>query len=198
MPAREQTVRHCIVSGESRPVEEMLRFVCGPDGVLAPDLARKLPGRGVWVTGRAGILSKAVRERIFARALRRDVAVPDDLAQRVDQMLERSALQALSISQKAGLVVVGFRQVDSAIRAGKASLVLHATDAAEDGVRKLDQARHATWRALGASIPAEQIFRTEQLDLALGRQNVVHAAAIHGGATRALVEKIGRLRAFRV
>lgn len=189
--------RTCIVTGHTLPVAELIRFAASPDGTVVADLYRKLPGRGVWVTARAPVLSEALRKQLFARGFKRNVRAPDSLVLDVDALLDKSALNALSLARKAGLVATGFRQVDSAIRTGKAMLILHALDAADDGVTKLDQALHAARRAGFTPAATKQIWHSRQLDLALGGHNVIHAAAIRGGAARALIGRIEALERFR-
>ncbi len=93
-----------------RPVAQLIRFVVGPDGEAVPDLKRKLPGRGVWVTATRDVLGEAIKRKVFARGFKRDVRLPADLLDRTERLLEQSALDALAIAGKAGSVVCGFRQ----------------------------------------------------------------------------------------
>ncbi|MEC9343243.1 MAG: RNA-binding protein [Pseudomonadota bacterium] len=195
--ADEMNPRTCIVTRQALDATDLLRFVADPGGRIVPDLKRKLPGRGVWVTARRDMVDEAVRKRAFARGLKAEVSAASDLGAEVDRLLERDALAALSMAAKAGLVRFGAFKVDRAVRAGQAVLVLHASDAAPDGVRKLDQAVHATREAGGENVAVASPFTSVQMDLALGGDNVIHAAAIEGGAARVLVERILRLQRYR-
>jgi predicted RNA-binding protein YlxR (DUF448 family) len=188
--------RTCIVSREAGDAEDMIRFVLSPEGKVVADLRRKLPGRGVWVTARREIVETAVRKRLFSRGLKADAEAPADLAQDLDRLLEADALSALGLARKAGLVITGFGKVDAALRQGKVRLLLHAAEAAPDGIRKLSQAIHALGGP-GASLPVYAIFTSAQMDLALGGDNVVHAAALSGGASEFLLGRIERLARYR-
>jgi uncharacterized protein len=191
------TERLCIATSEVRPVGEMIRFVAGPDGAVVPDLKRRLPGRGVWVTARRRVVEEAVRRRVFGRGLKGDVKAPADLPEVLDALLERSALDALSMSHKAGLVVLGFAKVEAAVASGPVIALLRARDAGADGGRKLAAAfkRRADGRTDGKIVEA---FTSAQLDLALGRLNVVHAALLTGRASETFLGRWQILESFRV
>src|SRR5262249_25665508 len=137
------TERLCIATRQVRPVGELIRFVVGPDGTAVPDLKRRLPGRGVWITARRHLVEEAVRRRAFERGFKADVRVPADLADELDQLLEQSALNALSIAHKAGLVVQGFARVEAAVAAAPLVALVRARDAGEESGRRLAAAlRH--------------------------------------------------------
>lgn len=188
--------RTCIVTRQAGDPESLLRFVAAPDGTVTPDLRRKLPGRGVWVSARRPVLEEAIRRKLFGRGLKREVTIPPDLADTVDRLLVDAALGALSMARKAGAVVTGFSKVEALARSKQAAALLHATDAAADGKRKLEQAVHAAY--LGEdSPPSFQLFSSGQMGLALGAENVVHAAATQGGASRNLIRLIGQVEAYR-
>ena len=112
-------LRLCAVSRAHKPPEELIRFVAGPDGAIVPDLARRLPGRGVWVDATRQAVAAAVRQKAFARSLKRQVSVPADLADLVERLMARRLAEALSIANKAGLVVAGFAKVEELIAAGE-------------------------------------------------------------------------------
>src|SRR3954452_155479 len=169
--------RLCVLSRQVKPVDEMIRFVVGPDGQAVPDLKRKLPGRGIWVTATRVDLAEAVRRGAFARGFGRAVKIPDDFVEATERLLERSALDALAIAGKAGQVVAGFGKVETALVRRQAVAVLHASDAAADGARKVDAMRREAEKD-GRQITVIPLFLSAQLDLALGRPNVVHAALL--------------------
>ena len=186
--------RFCAVSRTVKPVDEMIRFVIGPDGVT-PDLKRKLPGRGIWVTATRDALAEAVARNVFARGFRRDVKVATGLVEQTERLLVRAALDALAIAGKAGLVAAGFAKAEAALMRDKVVGLIHATDAAVDGVRKL--AAVLRTRPDADSIVVARSFDTAQLDLALGRSNVVHAALLAGPSNDTFLARFQRLERFR-
>ncbi|TCT11983.1 hypothetical protein EDC22_103296 [Tepidamorphus gemmatus] len=176
----------------SLPVGELVRFVLGPDGAVVPDIRQRLPGRGVWVTARRELVAEAVRKRMFGRAFRAEARAGEDLAELVGSQLRQSALGALGLERKAGRLALGFAEVDARLRRGSVALLLHASDAAADGVRKLDQAAHAG----GKVPPVCRVFTSAELGLALGRANVVHAALDTGGASGAAIARCRRYETY--
>src|SRR5262245_29164114 len=180
-PKTPGSERLCVVERAVKPVADMVRFVAAPDGRVVPDIKRKLPGRGVWVTATRGAVTEAVKRGAFKRALKANVNVPADLPDQVERLLERSALDALAIANKASRVVAGFERVDGALAAGGVTALIHAADAAPDGVRKLSGAAQVqTEGNQRHAIPAVRAFTSSQLDLALGRPHVIHAALLGG------------------
>lgn len=195
--------RTCIVSRERRAPEDLIRFVVAPDGGVVPDLACRLPGRGVWVTLDRATVETACRSTAFARALKRQVAAPDDLAARIDRLLAERLRQALSLAVKAGAVITGFMKVDAAITKGGVAVLVHASDAAADGRGKLDRKLHAVRMALieaggrAPEAPVVDLLGSAELSLAIGRSNVVHAALTSTGAARNFTREAERLRRYR-
>jgi uncharacterized protein len=182
--------RTCIVSREVRDPDAMIRFVRGPAGEVVPDIRRKLPGRGVWVTATAAMIGEALRKKAFGRAFRAEVSVDPDMPALVDALLAEYALQSLAMANKAGRVLAGFGKVETALRAGQPRALLHASDAAPDGKRKLAQAMR------GEPVLIE-IFSAEQLSLALGRPHVIHAALLPGPVSAAFIDRCDVLARFR-
>ncbi|BBF94276.1 RNA-binding protein [Blastochloris tepida] len=201
---RAGPVRTCIATRRQGARDAMLRFVAGPDGTVVPDLAARLPGRGAWVgLGRTAV-ETAVKRRAFARAFRREVTVDPALADQVDRLLERSALEALSLANKAGAVVAGFAKVEAAIAAGDVAALIHAREAADDGVSRLDRALRASLSGYGpgnapdgGELPILRLFTVEQLSLSLGRSNVIHAAVLAGAAGSGFLARTTRLGHYR-
>jgi uncharacterized protein len=188
--------RLCIATREVRPVGELMRFVAGPDGSVVPDLKHRLPGRGVWITARRHLVEEAVRRRLFGRSFKADVRVSAELADELDRLLERSALNALSIAHKAGLVILGFAKVETAVATAPLVALIRARDAGEESGRRLAAAlrRRADHGAEGKIV---QAFPSAQLDLALGRLNVVHAALLAGRASETFLARWRSLEYFR-
>jgi len=193
-PGRE---RLCAATREVRPVSDLIRFVAGPHG-LVPDLKRKLPGRGVWITARRQTIADAVRRGIFRRSLKADVKVPADLPAMVDRLLARAALDALAIARKAGQAVTGNAKVEEAIAGGQAVALLHAAEASPDGIRKLAAAIRRRYPDNPGQIAVIRAFGTSDLDLALGRANVVHAALLAGRASETFLTRWHDLEHFRM
>ena len=190
-------LRLCAVSRSQKPVDELIRFVLGPGGSIVPDLTRRLPGRGVWVDARRDRVEAAVRQRVFARSLRRPVVAAEDLASQVERLMARRLAEAISLARKAGLLVVGFAQVDDLIARGRAVLLIHAADAGKDGAARLSRKFEALLGCERATQAIVTDLTGQQLDLAIGRSNVVHAAASGGGASRRILQEAARLRRYR-
>jgi predicted RNA-binding protein YlxR (DUF448 family) len=183
------------VTRTAHPVEELIRFVRSPDGTVVPDLKRRLPGRGVWVEARKDKVAEAVKRKVFARGFKAETGVSPDLATELEALLERGALEMLSLANKAGRVVTGFGKVETALDRNDVAAVLHAGDAAEDGKRKLAQAaRRGTG---GGEVRVLGLFSSRQLDLALGRENVVHAALLADPVSDAFIARAQSLARYR-
>jgi len=191
------TERTCALSRELRPVTELIRYVVDPQGEVVPDVKRKLPGRGIWITGSRAAIEDAVKRNVFARGFKRDVRVTRDLAAASEKLLERAALDALAIAAKAGQVVGGFAKVEAATGRDNVLALIHAADAASDGKRKLDAALHRSRGEKTREIAIVDLFTGAQLDLALNRPNVVHAALLAGPGSETFLARVARLARFR-
>ncbi|MDQ0392449.1 RNA-binding protein [Labrys monachus] len=193
---RQARERLCVATRLVQPVGTLLRLVVSPDGVLTPDLKRSLPGRGVWVTATRAAFTEAVRKKAFVRSLKHPAEVPADLADTIDRLLERAALDMLGLANKAGLVIPGYAKVMDAIESRRAAAVIQARDGAEDGLRKLAQAvRRAYLEKNAPSIVMN--FDSAHLDLALGRSNVIHAALCAGPAATGFLDRVAALTFWR-
>lgn len=189
--------RTCIVTRKTGSAEELIRFVAAPDGSITPDLKRALPGRGCWVLANRATVEEAIKKNLFSRALKESVTVPDGLADLIDRLMAKAFTGTLGLARKAGQVALGSAKVDGAIRKGEAVLVLHSLDGAEDGIRKLDQARKAVAMNGGPVIPALKLLPGVEMDLALGGGNVIHAAVLRGPAGESLIKKAFQLARYR-
>lgn len=187
--------RTCIVTRAKLPPEAMIRFVVGPEGAVVPDIRRRLPGRGVWVAASADLVTRAATKGAFSRGFKAKVRAEATLAADCDALLARDALGSLAMANKAGMVTTGFAKVEAALGEGRVAALLHAAEAAEDGCRKLDAA--ARRRGGAEPPPSVELFSGEQLDLALGRVNVIHAALAVGPAGKAFLGRCRRLKAYR-
>lgn len=183
--------RRCIVTGETRPVQEMIRFVVAPDGALAPDLAGKLPGRGIWVSAVREALDRAVARNLFARAARQKVAVPEGLTDLIEAQLAARVVNLISLTRKGGLAVAGYEKVKDSLARGESGEIcafIQACDGSARGKSKLSTPQGARW--IGWLTAAE-------LGRAFGRQTVIHAALRDGGLPRRVVEEAARLKGLR-
>jgi len=198
-PEGEVNGRMCIVTRESGSPESLIRFVAAPDGTIVPDLKRQLPGRGCWVTARRELVDKAVAKKLFARALKKEVRADAGLGQTVDRLLAQQLAGMMNLARKAGQFVSGSAKVDAAVRSGEALAVFHSTDAAADGVRKIDQARKA-WH-LGmetdAEIPAFHLLSRAEMDELMGQNAFIHAAVLAGQAGEGVVKRANLLEQYR-
>lgn len=198
----EPTLRKCAATRQIRPVSELIRFVAGPDDKIYPDVNCKLPGRGVWVTADSKRVDEAVKSQAFSRSLKRRTLVPDDLALTVERLLEKRVVEALSMVNKAGKLVSGFDKVSALIERGHAVVLVHASDAAPGGVEKLDRkspkmsSQVETGRGATETIFSD-CLTIDQMSLAIGRSNVVHAGLRDGGATKRFVVNARRLIDYR-
>jgi uncharacterized protein len=189
------SVRRCALTRARRPKDELIRFVLGPDGVVVPDIKEKLPGRGVWLTAAHDKVADAGKRNVFKRALKAEAKVPEGLAAQVDRLLADAALSALALANKAGEAVFGTAKIEEAIAKGRVLALIHAREAAEDGCRKLD----GKFRGMRGEtpVPAVSAFTADELGLASGRTNVIHAALIQGGAALRFLAAASRVERYR-
>ena len=193
---RRARERLCVATRLVRPVGLLLRLVPSPAGVLTPDLKRSLPGRGVWVTATRSAFEEAVRRKAFVRSLKRPVDVPPDLADTLDRLFEKAALDMLGLANKAGLVIPGYAKAMDALESQRAVALIQARDGAEDGLRKLAQAVRRAYVAKNAPTTVMN-FDSAHLDLALGRTNVIHAALCAGPAATGFLDRVAALTFWR-
>jgi hypothetical protein len=172
----------CVATREVKPVEALIRLVASSDGAVGPDLRRRLPGRGVWVTARAAIVREAMRRKAIARSFKRPVAVPERLDAVIANGLRRCALAALAQAYRAGDVAAGLAAAEAALRSGRAIALLHAREAGADEVARLGRLAQAE-AADGRPIAVFDQFRGDEFDLAMGRPHVLHAALVAGRAS---------------
>lgn len=193
-------MRTCAVSREVRSVDDLIRFVVAPSGEVIADVKRKLPGRGLWIGASRRTVAEAVRRHQFSRGFKRDVRVAATLPADTEALLERSCTEALAMAAKAGQVVAGFAKVEALLEQGGAAALMHASDGAADGIRKLDAIAGQKSRNGGDSrdLPVVTALTSAQLDLALGRSNVIHAALLAGPASRTFLSRCQILVRYRM
>jgi predicted RNA-binding protein YlxR (DUF448 family) len=191
------TERTCALTRELKPVAAMIRFVVGPAGDAVPDVKRKLPGRGIWITATRDAIEDARKHNVFIRGFKRDVRVATDLAAQTERLIERAALDALAMAGKAGVVATGFSKAEAACGGNDIRALIHAADAGDDGKRKLAAALHRNSAGESREITVIDAFTGVQLDLALNRPNVVHAALLAGPGSETFLARVARLTRFR-
>ncbi len=194
--------RRCVVTGEVLPAEQLVRLALGPDGGIAPDVHGKAPGRGAWIgVNRADLEAAQANGKLkggLARALHEgNFAIPDDLGARIEAQLQRATLDRLGLESRAGTLITGNDKIEQAARRGQVRLLLHASDAGEDGRKKLAQA----WRVgeddegsgrEGRVLPVDR----GALSMALGRENAVHLALTDAGAAERVLAHLSRWQFF--
>ena len=185
--------RRDIVSGQVMDEAALVRFVAGPGGLVVPDLARKLPGRGLWVAADRASVETAVKQGAFSRAAKAKLAASADLADQVETLLRRRLLDGLGLAKRAGELISGFEKVASTLNAGKAAWLIEASDGAADGRRKiLNVARKSPKPPQLCGL-----FDAEELGLALGAENVIHTAFLAGRGADRWTNDVRRLSGFR-
>ncbi len=181
--------RMCIVSREVRPEEELVRFVLSPEGEVVADLKRKLPGRGVWVTASRKAVAEAQKRNLFSRGFGAQAKASPEMADMVFTLLRAEAVATLSLARKAGEALTGFMKVETALGKGPVRHLIHAPDAGADGVKKLD-------RLAQPETLISQVFSADELNLAFGQANVIHAAIAQGGLAEKLNVQLQRLKRY--
>jgi predicted RNA-binding protein YlxR (DUF448 family) len=192
----EETMRSrkCIVTGEVREEAQLIRFVVSPDGQVTPDVAAKLPGRGIWVTAERAVLERAIAKNYFSKAAKANVRAAADLPDLVEKQIVQRMLGDLGMAKRSGALVTGFDSVARALDGqGKTAVLIEARDGAADGRRKV----LGMARARGLSPAIVDCLTCDELSLALGLGNVIHAALKAGPLAERLIFEAGRLCGFR-
>ncbi|MDB6176792.1 RNA-binding protein [Paracoccus sp. Z330] len=185
---RDEPERRCIATGEVQPKAGLIRFVLGPDAEIVPDLANKLPGRGIWVAADRAAIEKASAKGLFSRAARTQVKAPADLADLVEAGVARRVIELISLTRKSGRAVAGFEKVKGWLAEGRAKVLLQASDGSERGKGKLWTPTGGRWFGC---------LTASELGLSFGRDHVIHGALAAGGLTDKVILEAGRLTGLR-
>ncbi len=180
--------RKCIATGEVQPKYGLIRFVLGPESQVYPDIAAKLPGRGVYVAADRGALDRAVGKKLFARGFKAPVTAAKDVADEVERQLSRRVVELLSLARKSGDAVAGYEKVKTWLDREEAQVLIQAADGSGRGKSKLSTphfGKYIGW------------LTADELGQAFGRQTVIHAALASGGLAKRVVEEAQRLRGLR-
>ena len=180
--------RKCIVCGEVKEKEQLLRFTLTPDNRIIPDFKKKLPGKGIYVSVSQAALQKAVDKNLFAKAVKKNVKVNAELTQTVENILRKKGLESICLSKKAGVLITGFEKVSEQIKRGKIAFLLEAADAGADGHQKITN--------LAAGLEIFTIYDVEELDKALDKVNTVHAALLKSDMAKLVHTDLVRLQKF--
>ncbi|MGB3146509.1 MAG: RNA-binding protein [Paracoccaceae bacterium] len=180
--------RRCAVTGEVQPKAGLVRFVLSPEGMVFPDLAEKLPGRGIWVTAERDLIAKAAQKGLFSRAAKTPATVPEGLVDLVEAGLARRVVELISLVRKAGKSVSGFEKVKGWLAEGRAKVLFQASDGSERGKGKLWTPEGGRWFGC---------LTANELGQAFGRDSVVHAALAAGGLTKRVVHEAAKLNGLR-
>ncbi len=187
--ARDAPERRCVATGESGGTAGLIRFALSPDGIVTPDFAERLPGRGVWVTAERALLQKAVKRNLFARGFKTPATAPEGLVEIVEAGLARRVVEALGLARKAGLATSGFEKVKARLKSGPVAVLIEASDGSEQGRAKL--------RPMAGSAPVVACLTAAELGLAFGREFVIHGVLDAGGAAERVLRESRRLSGFR-
>ncbi len=190
---RAMPERRCIATGESGPTDRLIRFVLGPAAEVVPDLAAKLPGRGVWLTAERALVERAVAKKLFSRAFKAQAAAPADLADRLEALLAGRLIDVIGLARKAGQAVTGFEKTRTRLNEGAAGVLVQASDGAADGKAKL--ARMASRVPSGVAVI--EVLDSTELGLAFGRDFAIHAALDRGGFADRAIGEAARLIGLR-
>jgi uncharacterized protein len=182
--------RRCLVTGRRLPRERLIRFVVDPDGMVVPDVDERLPGRGLWLVADRDTLTAAVERRLFARAARRAVQVPDDLVGRVERLLRQRCQSLVGLALRAGQAAFGFEKVREWLLGGRGVLLIEATDGAPGECRKL--------RGVAPGLPVLRVLLAEELAVATGRGRTVHGVIAAAPLAARLMREAARLAGLRM
>ena len=186
---RSDPERRCIATGEVQPKRGLIRFVVSPDAIITPDLLEKLPGRGIWVAAERSALESAVAKKLFARAAKQQVVVPDSLVSDVEALLLKRVTDGIALARKAGRAIAGYEKVRDALGKDEVRILLQASDGSERGKSKL--------HAPGGRGSFFEVLTASELGLSFGRERVIHAALGFGGLTERIREDAIRLSGVR-
>jgi predicted RNA-binding protein YlxR (DUF448 family) len=195
--SRAEPERRCIATGDSGPTDRLIRFVLGPDAQVVPDLAERLPGRGVWLMAERALVDKAVTRKLFSRAFKAQAAVPADLAGRLEVLLAGRLINMIGLARKAGQAVTGFEKVRARLKDGSAGALVQASDGAVDGKTKLTRLADALSDGEANRVPEIEILDSMELGLAFGRDFAIHAALDRGGFADRAIREAARLSGLR-
>lgn len=183
------TERRCLVSRQTLPMDQLVRFVVGPDNAIFPDVARRLPGRGMWVKSTWKAVDDACRQNLFAKAAKAPVSADNDLAGRVEQLLHQRCLDLIGLARRSGCAVAGFEKVKMLLAEGNAGVLLLGSDCGKDGSRKL--------LPVAKDVPVIGQFTCAELAHVFARERMAYGALASGTLAVRLISEANRFAGFR-
>ena len=189
--------RRCIATMASQPAAGLIRFVLSPDGETTPDLAGRLPGRGAWVGASRAAVDLAMKKGAFSRAFKSQAKTAPNLADQIDALLAKRALELLGLAKRTGDLILGYEQVRDAVRSGRPACLIEASDGSKDGRGKLLGLARAIHADQGREVPVVGCFSGDEMGMALGRGRVIHACLDEGRFAQAWMGELARLAGFR-
>ncbi|MBE6453689.1 MAG: DUF448 domain-containing protein [Alphaproteobacteria bacterium] len=184
----KETTRKCIVTGQLIDKEQLLRFTILPDNTVVPDFKKKLPGKGFYTLNSRSVLLKAINNNLFAKASKSNAKVSLCLIEQVEHILNKQALDIVSLARKAGILILGMDKVKEAIKKGNVAFLHEAINAGEDGHNKI--------LTIAKNIEIFNLFKIEELDKELARENTVHLAFVKSNMAQSVRETFVRLTSF--
>lgn len=185
----ERNPRRSVLSRARQDRDGMLRFVRDPGGRVVFDIDARLPGRGFWLEADRDSVRLAIKRQALTRAAGPGSTIADDLPDQIEQALVRRGLDRIGLARRAGALISGFDEVERGLRAGRAKILIQASDAAEDGLQKLGR--------IAGDLPMVRLFDRFELGRALGRDEAVHLVVTHGSHATPLLTIVRRLAGFR-
>ncbi len=189
-PAPDAPERRCLATGEVQPKRGLVRFVVGPGDTVYPDIAGKLPGRGMYVAAEREALERAVAKRLFSRGAKRQVTVPEGLVAEVEAALVRRVIDRIALARKAGAAIAGYEKVKEWLDRDRCRILLQASDGSERGKSKLHRP--------GGRGSFFDILTADELGLSFGRERVIHAALAAGRLAEDFRDDAVRLSGVRL
>jgi len=186
---RSACERRCLVRGMAVNRRDLIRFVISPEGALVPDIEERLPGRGFWVTADRAALTTAVRRKVFAKAARQAVAVPEELPQQLELSLVRRCRELVGLARRAGQAVFGYQKVREQLLTGLNGMLIEAVDGASGDCRKL--------QAIAPHMPVLRVLSAAEIGSAIGRDHIVHGVIRSGRLAELLDRDAHRLAGLR-
>jgi predicted RNA-binding protein YlxR (DUF448 family) len=180
---RSSPLRRCIITGVSMEKEKMLRFICDELGVIWPDVAMKMPGRGAWVVADPVLVEAACRRKSFSRVFRRHITSDETtILASILLSLQQHVLSLIGMAKKASLVVVGMHNI---------------TSVSFNNIKCVFQAIGAKNTVKGWSGPVYQLFDLEILSAAVGVETAMYMAIKNAPLADRIVTETERLSLFR-
>ena len=186
-------LRQCAATRERLPQAQMVRFARAPDGTVAPDIAQRLPGRGLWIEAKRSSVDQAIKTGAFSRGFKHQSLPAPDLADLIETLLVKRIQSTLGLAKKAGKVILGFDQVRASLRKQRPGTLFAASDSADDGRNKV----YFLAKAIYSEVYLSGGLTSSELGMAFGRDHVIHGLIEGGPFSRQWRADYKRLTGFR-